>query len=381
MIDPVQFRNAVVDCGMHFFVGVPDSLLKGFCAAVESHASPGDHIVAANEGNAVALAAGHYLATGRPALVYMQNSGLGNAVNPLLSLAAPEVFGIPMVLLVGWRGEPGTKDEPQHIKQGAVTLALCEALSLPHWIMPTEICAAVGCLRAAIASAISGGCPVALIVRGNTFAECENMSTGHSMYSLSRESAIRCVISSLPSDVLVFATTGHISRELFENRAAMGQPHAMDFLTVGSMGHSCQIAMAVALRCPNRTVVCLDGDGALLMHMGSLAIAGTSRLKNLIHVLLNNGAHDSVGGQRTVGLDVRFDAIARACGYRTACCEQDLDALRAAVLAVTTREGPHFVEVRVAPGARKGLGRPTITPQENRKSFMALCRRDASAGS
>ena len=371
MIDPVQFCDALTESGVTFYTGVPDSLLKAFCACVTDRVPAERHVVAANEGAAIGLAAGHYLATGRPALVYLQNSGLGNTVNPLLSLAAPEVYGIPMLLVIGWRGEPGVKDEPQHIKQGALTPALCETLDVPHHILPAETDAAVAVLRQAVEYALAKRSPVALLVRAGSFADY-SLPAAPSSYALSREDAVAAVAAALPLNAALVATTGHISRELFEHRARQGEGHGRDFLTVGSMGHASQITLGIALAQPTRPVACLDGDGAALMHMGGLGIVGTSRAGNLLHVVLNNGAHDSVGGQPTAGFLVDFVQVAKACGYATAQRVDSLDAIRAALGVIDWQAGPHFLEVRVARGARKDLGRPTRTPVENKQDLMAF---------
>ena len=381
MIDTAIFFTALQQAGIDFFTGVPDSLLKDVCAHLARQAPAGTHLTAANEGGAIALAAGHYLATGRPALVYMQNSGLGNAVNPLVSLADPAVYGIPMLLLIGWRGKPGVKDEPQHVKQGEITPDLCRTLGLPHCILPPETGAAVKCLQEMVQTAVAARRPGALIVPPGSFSAIPAPAAAPSPYAIRREAAVARIAAALPPQAAIVSTTGHISRELFEYRAQNGQGHQQDFLTVGSMGHASQIALGIALAQPERPVACLDGDGAVLMHMGALAIAGTVRARNLLHVVLNNGAHDSVGGQETAGFAVDFVRIAEACGYRTAGRPADLNALSAAIRNCTFRDGPVFLEIRVAKGARRDLGRPTSSPQENKNAFMGIFRPDGPAGS
>ena len=350
MVDSAIIVSALQDGGVDFFTGVPDSLLKSFCAYVADNCGE-RHVIAANEGGAVGLAAGHYLATGRPALVYMQNSGQGNAVNPLASLADPDVYSIPMVLLVGWRGEPGVKDEPQHVKQGKVTVSLFEALGIPTEILPGDEFAALELTRRMVARAKAESRPVALVARKGLFAEYKLRNRKPDVAALPREQAIEDVLKSLPADAVVVSTTGMISREVYETRERLGQDHSRDFLTVGSMGHAVMIALGIAMAQPNRKVVCLDGDGASIMHMGNMAIAGQSGCSNLTHIVFNNAAHDSVGGQPTVGAAIDLSAIASSCGYN--------------------REGaPAFREVRVAKGARKDLGRPKEPPQVNRDLYM-----------
>lgn len=371
MVDCQLFYESMLHEGVTFFTGVPDSLLKSFCAFLADHASSGSHVTAANEGGAVALAAGHYLATGKPALVYMQNSGLGNATNPLVSLADPAIYGIPMLLLVGWRGEPDIKDEPQHLKQGAITPSLCETIGLPHAILPAETEPALLTLKDMAHLAMKESRPVALIVRAHSFSEVR-AARQESPYSLGREEVVSFIAAHLPPEAAIVSTTGHISRELFEHRARMEEGHARDFLTVGSMGHASQIALGIALAQPHRPVICLDGDGAALMHMGAMAIAGTSGARNLLHVVLNNGAHDSVGGQATAGFHVDLVQIAKACGYRSVCRAEGVESIRSSLEQISFAEGPYFLEVRVAKGARKDLGRPTTKPTDNKKSFMGF---------
>ena len=345
-----KFVRRVCDCGIDFFTGVPDSLLKSFCAYVTDNSGE-NHVIAANEGGAVGLAAGHYLATGKPALVYMQNSGQGNAVNPLASLADPDVYSIPMVLLVGWRGEPGVKDEPQHVKQGKVTVSLFETLGIPTEILPDDDASAADVTRKMVEKAKTESRPVALIVRKGLFAEYKLQHKKPDIAALPREQAIEGVLKALPEDAVVVSTTGMISREVYETRERLGQDHSRDFLTVGSMGHASMIALGVAKAQPNRPVYCLDGDGASIMQMGNMAIVGQSGCTNLTHIVFNNAAHDSVGGQPTVGGAIDLPAIAGTCGYN--------------------RDGaPTFKEIKVAKGARKDLGRPKEPPQVNKALYM-----------
>ena len=350
MISVATFVDGLQSLGIDFFTGVPDSLLKSFCAYVTDTCGD-NHVIAANEGGAVGLAAGHYLATGKPALVYMQNSGQGNAVNPLCSLADPDVYSIPMVLLVGWRGEPGVKDESQHVKQGKVTVSLFETLDIPTEILPDDNESAANVTRTMIEKAKAESRPVALVVRKGLFAEYKLRFPKPSVADLKREQAIEGVLKSLSEGTVVVSTTGMISREVYETRERLGQGHSHDFLTVGSMGHAIMVALGIAKSRPERQVVCLDGDGASIMHMGNMAIAGQSGCANLTHIVLNNAAHDSVGGQPTVGGAIDLSAIAASCGYN--------------------RPGsPVFKEIKVAKGARKDLGRPKEPPQVNKSLYM-----------
>ena len=357
-----EFYNELVARGLDAFYGVPDSLLKELCACITQNAPAGQHIIAANEGNALALAAGHYLATGKPAVVYMQNSGLGNVVNPLLSLTDAAVYSIPALLLIGWRGEPGVHDEPQHITQGRLTLPLLQALEVEHAVLENIAQVAEACEYMATHSR-----PYALVVRKGCF-EPHPRTPAAPRYELAREEAIRCVAGLLGERDVVVSTTGMISRELYENRPS----HEKDFLTVGSMGHASSIALGIALAKPNRQVYCLDGDGALLMHLGAAAVLGAHAPGNLRHILINNEAHDSVGAQPTVMPGVHAGQLAHALGYRHAYRVQTLDELRAAWPEFAAQEGPSLLEIMVHCGSRKDLGRPKERPAENKQAFMAF---------
>ncbi len=373
MLDCATFHDALARNGVGFFAGVPDSLLKDYCAWVTAHTEPGRHVITANEGSAVALAAGHYLATGELTCVYMQNSGLGNTVNPLTSLADPAVYGIPMLLVVGWRGEPGHQDEPQHVKMGEITPALLDACGVPYIVLPGDQVDAERVLEAAATYAMEHHAPFALVVRAGTFSKFA-LPEAPPQYPLTREEAIGAIVATLPGDALVVSTTGKPSREVFELREARGEAHDTDFLTVGCMGHASQIALGVALAKPARPVYCVDGDGAVLMHMGGLASIGALGPDNYRHICLNNGAHDSVGGQPTVGFDVDLAGVAAACGYRTVLRASDAAELAEALTSFHTEPGPAFLEVRVSRGARADLGRPSMTPQELKQRFGAAAR-------
>lgn len=370
--DPAKVFGFFKQSGVNFVAGVPDSLLKYFCAYVADHLPQQQHVIAANEGSAVGLAAGHYLASGNPALVYLQNSGLGNTVNPVLSLADPAVYGIPMVLMVGWRGAPGVKDEPQHVKQGAVTVSMLESMEVPVFIGDADS-DWKSLVQDAVAKAKDVSGPVALVVKPNSFAKYELVSGVEASAVLpSREAAIEAVLESIPTNTAIVSTTGMASRELFELRVARGDGHGRDFLTVGSMGHASQIALGIALAKPDQPVLCLDGDGAIIMHTGALSTVGQLRPKNLVHVVLNNGAHDSVGGQPTASANVSFVELAKASGYPRAVLVDSVDGIGPALREAFNAAEPSLVELRIRPGARGDLGRPTSTPQENKEVFMKV---------
>lgn len=369
MIDSHHFIANLQRLSVNFYTGVPDSLLKSFCACL-LQTFPGDkHIIAANEGAAVALAAGHYLATKQLPLVYLQNSGLGNAINPLLSLADPEVYGIPMMLMIGWRGYPGTKDEPQHRKQGRVQNALLTGMEIPYFTLN----AASGyeaILKEASSIALKQSKPVALVVEKDTFLPFRNESKSATAYPMTREEAITVILKQIHETDIVVSTTGMTSREIFEHRSNNEHGHHQDFLMVGSMGHCSQIALGISLEKKHRKTYCIDGDGAVIMHMGSLTVIGAHAKDNFVHILLNNGSHDSVGGQPTTASTTDFSLIAGASGYRSVWTVKSEDELSEALRKARNSSGPVFIEVFVKKGARKDLGRPNRTPAENKLDFM-----------
>jgi phosphonopyruvate decarboxylase len=359
--------------GIEFFAGVPDSLLKDFCAYVTDHTSEQDHVITANEGNAIAMAAGRFLGTGKPALVYMQNSGIGNAVNPLISLADAEVYSLPMMLMIGWRGEPGVKDEPQHVKQGRIVPALLDAMEIPWYTLDADSDAAAVIAQAA-AKMRDTMAPVALLVRKGAFEKYKLQKEAVTDYPLKREDAIKMLVDLLGPEDIVVSTTGMTSRELYEYRVARGDGHGNDFLTVGAMGHTASIALGLAGAQTRRRIICLDGDGSVLMHMGALAIAGQYGKSNFTHIVINNGAHDSVGGQPTAGFGVDFVKIALACGYQSALSVSTPEEINEATKSLLNENGPALLEIRVNKGARSDLGRPKSGPIENRNGLMGqLC--------
>ncbi len=373
MINPQFFIEKLQAEGVEFYAGVPDSLLKNVCAYITDHFDSNHNIIAANEGGAVALAAGYHLATGKVGCVYMQNSGEGNAINPLASLTDPEVYHIPLLLLIGWRGRPGVHDEPQHVKQGKVTTGLLNVMGINYEVLAKEEDQAAKQIEKAMCSIRESGNAYALVVEKDTFDSYTLQNVKRNDYTMSREEAIKAVAASIPPDAIIVSTTGMISRELFEYRTAMGQGHERDFLTVGSMGHASMIALGIALQHPERKVYCFDGDGACIMHMGNMAIVGSKCPSNYVHVIFNNGAHDSVGGQPTVGHEIDIVAIAHAMHYQDAVCVWTPEQLKEA-LSSRSADGLRLVEIRVKKGNRKDLGRPTTTPIQNKEALMSFLK-------
>jgi phosphonopyruvate decarboxylase len=373
-IDPLQFYNILADVGIDFFTGVPDSLLKQFCLCIDDNVSEDRHVITANEGNAIALASGYHLGTGKIPLVYMQNSGLGNAVNPLLSLCDPDVYSIPVIMVVGWRGEPGVKDEPQHVKQGLVQLDLIKALDLPYTIISKD--------EQDINTKVAGGIelsanenrPFVFVIKKGAFSKYRSDSSSNEEKMMKREKALYILLSQFREDVIIVSTTGKTSREIFEIRERKGEPHYKDFLTVGSMGHCSSIALGIAISNPRRKVVCIDGDGALIMHMGSLSTVGKLKPKNFYHILMNNQVHESVGGQATSARFIDFQRLVNANDYNKVFFTDDEDELISLVGKFMNETGPNFLELKVKPGSRKDLGRPTVKPVDNKKVFMKFIR-------
>lgn len=370
MISCKAFLDLLSEYDINFFAGVPDSLLSSFIAYLTDHIPEKNNIITCNEGNAIACATGYYLSTGKPGAVYMQNSGLGNCINPLTSLADKEVYSIPMLLIVGWRGEPGMKDEPQHSKQGRVTCGMLENLEIPYSILPDSIAETRKTLKKAIQYMAKDQCPYALLVRKDSFESYTLQDAKATYYPLKREEAIRIVLSYLKETDVIVSTTGKTSRELFELRERLQQGHACDFLTVGSMGHASGIALGIALQQPSRNVYCFDGDGAFIMHMGSLTSIGKLHPSNFRHVVFNNFAHESVGGQPTAADVLDVSAIAEASGYETCLSATTEAEIKERLEVMQNVAGPSLLEIRVNIGSRGDLGRPKKTPKENKEEFM-----------
>ena len=356
--------------GTEFFTGVPDSKLRPLVDYLMDTygAHSATHVIAVNEGSAAALAAGYHLATGKTPLVYLQNSGLGNIVNPLLSLLHSEVYGIPCIFVIGWRGEPDLHDEPQHLVQGRLTLPLLETMGMKTMVLtrestPTEAAAWMKEIR----PHLERGGQCALLVRDGALAYPKRKYTND--YALRREDAIAHILDAA-GDAVIVATTGKTGRELFELREARGEDHAHDFLTVGSMGHASALALGIALHHPQRRVVILDGDGAALMHMGALTTIGAAAPKNLVHILLNNEAHESVGGAPTAAGSVNLPAVAANVGYHVLPIAETAEDLTRALAHLHDTDTLTFLEVRTAIGSRADLGRPTTTPLENKEALM-----------
>ena len=367
----MKVQKLVEIIGLDFYTGVPDSQLKALCNyLMDTYGiDPKHHIIAANEGNCTALAAGYHLATGKVPVVYMQNSGEGNIINPVASLLNDKVYAIPVVFIIGWRGEPGIHDEPQHIYQGEVTTKLLDDMGIANFAIGKDTTDAdVEAVMADFREKLSRGLGVAFVIRKGALTDAPKVEykNGNTMV---REEIIQHIVKASGEDPII-STTGKASRELFETRVSNGQSHKYDFLTVGSMGHSSSIALGVAINKPEQRIWCIDGDGAVLMHMGSMAVIGAIKPKNLIHVVINNAAHETVGGMPTVAGNIDLVTIAKACGYTNAVCVDSFVDLDRELEAAKGRDELSLIEVKCSIGARKDLGRPTTTALENKENFM-----------
>ncbi len=367
----MKVQDLVSVIGADFYTGVPDSQLKALCDYLmnEYGIDSKRHVIAANEGNCTALAAGYHLATGKVPVVYMQNSGEGNIINPVASLLNDKVYSIPCIFIIGWRGEPGVHDEPQHIYQGEVTIKLLDDLGIKSFIIGKET--TVEELTAVMEDyrkILDNGGNVAFVVRKGALSYEEKVSYSND-HTMVREDIIKHIAEVTGEDPIV-STTGKASRELFEIREAKGQSHKYDFLTVGSMGHSSSIALGVAINKPQTKVWCVDGDGAVLMHMGAMALVGANKPSNLVHIVINNGAHETVGGMPTVAADIDMVSIAKACGYCSAVSVSDFESLDRELAKAKNTKELTFIEVKCSIGARADLGRPTTTARENKEGFM-----------
>ena len=354
-----------------FFVGVPDSQLKSFCNYLMKKygTNPKHHIIAANEGNAVAIAAGYCLSTGKVPVVYLQNSGEGNIVNPVASLLNDKVYAIPAIFVIGWRGEPGIHDEPQHIFQGEITLTLLDILNIKYFVVnPGTSSEEIESVMKDFQSQLTDGKSVAFVIRKKALSYSQNIEYKNDN-KMSREEAIHHIIT-ISGDAPIVSTTGKASRELFELRENIDKNHNRDFLTVGSMGHASSIALGIAINNPDKKIWCIDGDGAAIMHMGAMAVIASTGIKNLIHVVINNGSHESVGGFPTAAGKINLSAVAKDCGYSRIACVDNLESLDTELNSMKNYEGSCFLEIKCSIGARNDLGRPTTSTYDNKENFM-----------
>jgi len=369
MINPSQFWQKLDDIGISCFYGVPDSTLKHFCSFISRMLPEAQHTICVNEGVAVSTAIGYYLAGGKVPMIYMQNSGLGNAVNPLTSLVAKEIYAIPLLLLIGWRGEPGINDEPQHIFQGRITEKLLATLEIPYAVLDSnsDIEKKLNQVQTYFREKSS---PYALLVRKGTFAsvDIETNSSSKNDYLLTREDVIATIVEAQGSGSIIVSSTGMASRELFEVRKRKNLRPDTDFLTVGGMGCASSIALGIASHRREKQVICIDGDGAALMHMGAMGTIGKQTPRNFLHIVINNGEHGSTGGQPVISRDIDLCGVAKACGYEEVCRLTSLTELSQQLQK--SSNGLTFIEMMTNNLYRSNLGRPTTSPIDNKLAFM-----------
>jgi phosphonopyruvate decarboxylase len=372
MINQINFINNLKTSEVEFISGVPDTLLNDFCLSLDDNWDKDKHVIAANEGNSISMAAGYYLSTGTIPLVYMQNSGIGNCVNPLLSLTHKGVYSIPMILLIGWRGDPGRKDHPQHTKQGAITTVLLDNLDIPYRIIEADDAKALEDARWAVSQAKKSKQPVALIARKGIFEKGEKDSfPKDDRYELTREDAIRTVVETLPADTIYVASTGRTTRELHAIRKMRQESHANDFLNVGAMGHTSSIALGVAIAKNDKLVVCLEGDASAIMHLGAFTTIGKEKPSNLLHIILNNGVHESVGGQKSAGHFINLTEIAKNSGYTTLKNSiSNSNELIGAINRLISDPKPKFIDLHIQKGIRDDMPLLKINHIDSKIEFM-----------
>lgn len=368
MINTKDFYNLLIDYNFDFFTGVPDSLLKEFCLCIND-LSKGNHIITANEGNAVAIASGYNITTLKYGVVYMQNSGLGNIVNPLLSLVDEKVYNIPMLFIIGYRGEPNVKDEPQHIKQGELTLPLLETLGVKYLILNKDYQKQIKYCYDYIKQTNK---PIALVVKKESFSKYEKNLDNNNKNTLSREEALNIIIDNLEQNDFIVSTTGKTSREIFEIREKNNTNHSNDFLTVGSMGHTSSLALGISLN-TDKNIFCIDGDGSFIMHMGGLAVAIQNAKDNFKYILINNGCHESVGGQPTIAYNISIEKILLGFGFKKVYIVNEANELVSA-LNKQKKKGKLAIIINTNDKSRKDLGRPTTTPIYNKEQFQKKIR-------
>lgn len=375
-IKPIDFYNQLKYRGIDFFTGVPDSLLKDLCLCIDSKVNKKNHIITANEGNAIALAAGYHLSTKKIPLVYMQNSGFGNSINPLLSLCDKSVYSIPMLILIGWRGEPGTKDEPQHFKQGLIQKKLLNIMKIPFEVISKGDKNFKNKIKKTIKKIKINQSPCALLIKRNVFDKYYNNKKNSLNNYIKREDALEIILNRISKNTIVVSTTGKTSREIFELREKKGQSHKKDFLTIGSMGHCSSISLGIALKKKKNQILCIDGDGSMLMHLGNLLVIKNLDLNNFKHILMNNETHESVGGQTTAFKGINISKVVKAIKYNKVYSVKSIKDLKLKLSFFLKSKGPSFLEIKIKTQSRKNLGRPNISPLQNKINFMSFLKKN-----
>lgn len=370
MINPDSLYRFLKSRDIEFYSGVPDSLMQNWLLTLQRNSTESNHIIAVNEGAAVAIAAGYYMATGKLPVVYLQNSGLGNAVNALTSITDKEIYSIPILLFIGWRGAPGIHDEPQHKKMGRITEQMLDVLEIPHFILSEDETEAFTTVENAASLAMQQQSAVAILVKENVFSK-QAPDISPSEYKLSRERSIELLLEGFNEKDALICTTGKASRELYELNQQRTTPLQKIFYSIGGMGLANQIALGIDLQKRSR-IIMLDGDGALLMHMGALATIGQLGSENYIHIVLNNGCHESVGGQPTEGFDIDLCHIASACGYRDVTLVTNEQQLQDWIAGPLNKPGKKFLEIRIDASCREKLPRVSGPFTERKELLMSM---------
>jgi phosphonopyruvate decarboxylase len=356
MIDTKKLLIFLEKNNLNFFSGVPDSVLKNFTNLLINKSS---HVLATNEGSAVSIGIGYHLSFNKLPCIYMQNSGLANAINPLISIAHKGVYSIPMMMLIGWRGSPGIKDEPQHLIKGKITKNLLKLLGIKYEIIESE--KDFNKIKKLINFSKKKKVPVACLFKKGVLKKVNY----HKKFSerstiknkILRSEVIREILKSIQNNTKIISTTGYTSRELYQIRKNEGYHKGKDFYMIGGMGHSSSVALGAAFK-KNKKILCLDGDGSMLMHLGSLHTVGLMNKNNFKHILLNNQSHESVGGQEISFKRVKMEKLIKGLGYSKYIQLKDKKDLKNKIQSVLKYKGSIFLEVLIEKGAIKNLGRP-----------------------
>ena len=370
MVNLQSLFEALDRTGVKFFTGVPDSLLNDFCLYMMNNIPDSRHVMAANEGNAISIAAGNYMATGNIPLVYMQNSGIGNATNPLLSLTHDCVYGIPLIMVIGWRGDPSINDHAQHKKQGELTPVLMKDMDIPYEILDNDD-TVIEKFTWAVNKAREISSPVALIAKKAILTQKEKKQVYPESPLMNREEAVSAVIDVFGEDAVYLGTTGRATREVHEQLRMHGISEGHEWQNVGSMGHVSSVGLGLALALPDKRIVVFDGDAAVVMHMGSLATNCRYKASNLIHVVLNNGVNESVGGQQSAGQLIDLTGVAKSCGYRNVGhAIKTKEELQHVLKTLPGNDMPTFVDVYVRQGIRPDMPKLNINHKEQKEALM-----------
>ena len=355
MIEVKSLINLLKKNNSNFYTGVPDSVLKELSFALRNKGTK-NHIIATNEGSAVSLGIGNYLSTKKVPCIYMQNSGLSNALNPLISIAHEKVYSIPLILIIGWRGSPKIKDEPQHNVKGQITESLLKLLNINYTIIRTI--ADLKKFDKQIKSAKKKNSIVACLIEQGTLEKTKQINKKKDFYKLDKELFLKTLLESLEKNTKIISSTGYNSRELMFLRNKYKIQNSRDFYMVGGMGHSSSVALGYSLSTKKKTI-CVDGDGSLLMHLGSIKTVGTFAKNNFKYILLNNNSHDSVGGQNTYADDINFKNLSKSLGFKKFYLIKNDRNLKKNIQKFLKDKNLCFLEVKVSNSKIKNLPRPT----------------------